>query len=159
MEPHEIAVYSIGAAVAAYSTFMIAAATIQTLGSKRINSQEELENIVKEKAENLGLSTNNLIAEFIDEDHPRKGCRTGACICGFDTEKEEYVSYALIDGKKVREIKIMEIADGFTATEGAVAHELYHLKNHFPKPKSRILKIIKNLYQEPAAAIYGIKER
>lgn len=143
---------------AAYFAALVTGSIIENFGSQRIRSEEELEAVVKEEAEKLGVDNTNLISNWIGKDNSQYSKILGArsAILGYDTQADEIVPAKCVDGEKVREIKVIDVKEGWGANRGAVRHELYHLKRHLPLSKNKLVGGLKWIYQEPAAVLYAV---
>lgn len=143
---------------AAYVAALVAGGIIQNFGSHRIRSEEELETIVKEEAERLDVDSSILISNWVSKDNPKYSKILGArsTIFGYDTQADELVSAELVDGEKVREVKVIDVKEGWGANRGAVRHELYHLKKHLPLSRNKLVRGLKWIYQEPATVLYAV---
>ena len=162
VELYDLALYGAGV-VGGYFTFLTTSQIVENLFSQRINSEDELETIAREEAEKIVLKNAKLVLPiYVGRDDPQyKELRGSRCtLRGFNAEDDEFVSSDLIDGNKIIGINLLEIKSGWGANRGTVRHELYPLKKHFPRSKSRLVNLLKWFYQEPAATIYsttGIK--
>lgn len=145
-------------AIGGYFASLAGLGLVQNFISERIESEEELERVVHEESEKLGINPKSIIANFISkegEDYQRiRGAR--ATVKGYDIVKDEIVSSSEIDNENVMGIGIMDIKEGWGANRGAVRHELYHIKNHLPLSDKRFVRLLKWFYQEPAAEIYAV---
>jgi len=149
-----------GAAVVigAYTGFSILG-FLAEINSEHIESEEQLERIVKEEAQLLDLDTSRLVSIFHrkeDEDY-NDASNTCSFVAGLDLINEKYFAADKVNNITIIPVKFVEMKEGYTATRRIVRHELYHLKkNHTPSPKSQIVKFLKNLYREPAATLYAV---
>jgi len=159
VEFYDLALYGAGIA-GGYFTLLTTGQIVENFFSQKINSENELERITKEEAEKIGLK--RVLPIYVDKDDPQhkklRGSRS--TITGFNVDDDEFVSSDSIDGEKIVGINLMEIKAGWGANRGTVKHELCHLKNHFPRSKNRLVRLLKWFYQEPIATLYsttGIK--
>lgn len=153
--------YALGGVVTAYAGFLVGGGLWQNFASESVTSQEQLERIVGEEADKLGLDKSKIIAEFYDKGHKNYGKIRGArsTVLHFDLDRDEFVSGDEVEDKRIGLINLLEIKEGWGANRGAVRHESYHLDKHFPRTKG-IVQMMKWFYQEPAAILYattGIK--
>ncbi len=143
---------------AVYCTSVIGIQIISEIFSQKINTEKQLEEIVKEEAEKIGLDPRSIVSNFVPRGEAYKydlrGARSTAK--GYDSQKDEIVPVELVDGQGIIKIHVLDILEGWGANRGAVKHELYHLKHHFPRAKNPTIKFLKWLYEEPAASIYSI---
>lgn len=133
-----------GIAIGSYTALLLGAELIQDLISEKITSKEQLDEIIEEEAENIGLDKRLVVGKLYASDDKRI---FGARCYVEDFDFEEHTI----------PIKVVELKSGWGATRGAVRHEMYHLKNHFPRTKNRVLRFLKGLfYEEPTATLYAI---
>lgn len=138
-----IATYAV-TAIGSYTALMIGAQLTESLASEKIESQEQLDKIVEEEAKKLDIDPRLVVGRFYSNDDRRiRGAR--CYIDDFDFEE------------RTIPMKVVEIKQGWGARRGAVRHELYHLKNHFPLPKNKALRFLRGFfYEEPTATLYAI---
>ncbi|MBW3002995.1 hypothetical protein KY337_00395 [Candidatus Woesearchaeota archaeon] len=140
----------VGYALAAYATLMTSGSIIQNF-SERVNSQEELDKIVDEEAQKLGLDPARIVAN-LSESPDVRGARSR--VAGFDLKTQELLSYENVDASKgIIPIRLLTLKKGWGANRGTVRHELYHLCNHLPRQRN-LLKYW--FYEEPTAILYAV---
>ena len=136
-----------GIAIGTYSALLFGAQVFQDLASEKITSQEQLDTIVDEEADKLGMDKRTLVGRFYavgDEDYDK--IRGARC---FQDDFE-------FEGHTIP-MKVVEIKEGWGARRGAVRHELYHLENHLPLRKNIIARLLRGFfYEEPTATLYAI---
>jgi hypothetical protein len=157
MEALDLAKYA-GYALGAYTALLFGAELVQDAISRRIHSQEELEIVVKEEAEQLGMNANSIISSFYRKENPKYNSIWGAR-CSKDyyyPEKDEFVSLDEVDKDKTIELNIIELREGCGATRGTVRHELYHLFKHLPRESSSRNLLKEFFYEEPTAVLYSL---
>jgi hypothetical protein len=144
--------------VGAYAGFSILG-FLAELNSEHIESQEQLERIVKEEAPLLDLDTLHLVPTFYRKEDKEYNKITGTCsfVAGLDLVNKECFAADKINNTTIIPVKYLDMKEGHMATRRVVRHELYHLKKkHSPSPKNSIVKFLKNLYREPAATLYAV---
>ncbi len=147
--------------ISAYPFALVGLARLSTAFSERIKSKNHLVRIINEEAEKLGLDISNLEtywAEKISKDYEKTEPGL-AIIKGRDVRTGEMVDRELIDGKNIREIKEIQMKEGFFGTRAVVKHELYHLKNHCSRKKetSKFRRALKYFFHdEPTAVAYSL---
>jgi hypothetical protein len=159
MEALDLAKYA-GYALGAYTALLFGAELVQDAISRRIHSQEELETVVKEEAEQLGMNPNSILSSFYRKENPKYNSIWGAS-CSKDyyyPQKDEFVSPEDIDRNKLVELNIIELREGRGATRGTVRHELYHLFKHLPRESnSKLFNFLRGFfYEEPTAVLYSL---
>ena len=147
--PQEVAtgIGIVGQCLVGYATLLFSAQAISSLLSEKIQSQEQLERVVEEEADILGLDKRSLIAKYYSSEDENYDHIFGArcCITNFEFE-----------GHMIP-MKVVEIKEGWGARRTAVRHELYHLLKHFPVKKNLVARFIRGaLYEEPTAILYEI---
>jgi len=138
-----IAMYT-GAIIGGYSFLLLGAQVVQDLSSEKITSQEHLDRVVNEEADNLGLDKRTLVAKFYDRASGEYDKILGARCFIEDFDFEEHTI----------PIKVVEIKEGWGARRRAVRHELYHLSKHLPRKKKSLIKSF--FYEEPSATLYSL---
>ena len=136
-----------GIALGSYTALLAGAQAFQDLATEKITSKEQLDKIVDEEAEKLGMDKRTLVAKFYavgDKNYDRiRGAR--CFVEDFDFEEHTIP------------IKVVEIKEGWGARRGAVRHELYHLHKHMPLRKNPVAKFLRGFfYEEPTATLYAI---
>lgn len=133
----------VGYAIGGYLATLLGAQLIGHLTSQKIRSQEELDKIVEEEADKLGMDKRTLISKFYSTDDKEYSDILGARCFIEDFDFEEHII----------PMKVVEIKEGWGARRHTVRHELYHLLKHLPR-KRGLLKYL--FYEEPTATIYAI---
>lgn len=152
----EIATYA-GAGIGGYFGILTTLGLVANFCSERISDEEHFNEVVEEEARKLDLDTSFLDAVWIGEDDPRNRGHVACCKnYGYDRKQDKIVSAREADGKDIIEIKRLEISEGYTANRGAVRHELYHLKHHFPLAENKWLRKTQWFYKELAAEVYSV---
>ncbi len=146
-ELFETALLYVGLPLGAYATLLLGAQAVQDLKSEKITSQDHLDRIVDEEAHNLGMNRRAIDAKyFAPGDKGYDQLRGARC-------KPVIVTVA----EKSVEIQTLDIKAGWGAGRGAVRHELYHLQNHFPRPRNSVLGFARAFfYEEPTATLYSL---
>lgn len=147
----------IGIAAASYFGLLTLGSIIENV-SQRIKSEEELKTIATEEAHKLNINTYNLVTNLYKKGTSEYDNLLGArcLIAGFNRLTEEFVSGSEINkNPDVRPIKLLDLKEGWGANRGAIKHELYHFKKHFPRRRG-LLQKLKWFYQEPAAVFYAL---
>ena len=123
----DLATYT-GIALGGY-TALLAGAQLIEVASEKITSQEQLDRIVDEESDKIGIDKRLVVGKFYaagDKNyHTIRGAR--CFIEDFNLEK------------RTIPIKVVEIKEGWGARRGAVRHELYHLKKHLPRKNKNFL--------------------
>lgn len=139
-----------------YAALLTAGQLIENICSKKITSQEQLDEIVDKEADKLGMDKRKVFATYYSKTHPDykkiQGARSS--VQGWDKEKDEIVFYDPTEHRKkgIIPLKVLEVKEGWGSNVGAVRHELYHLAKHLPR-KGNFLKYF--FYEEPTATIYS----
>lgn len=145
MDPKELFDYTIdgvkwlAAGGATYIVTLIGLCAAPRLFSERIKSQDDLDKIVKEETERLGM-TKRILARF------------------HNTWREDTAKYSM----EGRLLDYMINIGGFGARRTMVRHELYHIhKGHFEHPLRRRGPVLRELHYlfiaEPQAIAYQFK--
>ena len=133
-----------GIAVGGYTALLAGAQLLESFTSEKIKSQEQLDAIVDEEADKLGLDKRLVVGNFYARDDKNYNTLYGAR-CYVDNFDFEIHTIPM---------KVVEIKEGWGARRGVVRHELYHLLNHLPRKKKSFLKSF--FYEEPTATLYAI---
>ncbi len=133
-----------GIALGSYTALLAGAQAVEDLASEKIRTQEQLDKIVDEEADKLGLNKRVVVAKFYTVGDKRYHTIRGARSYVEDFNFEEHTI----------PIKVVEIKEGWGARRGAVRHELYHLKKHLPRKRKSFLKSF--FYEEPTATLYAL---
>jgi len=134
-----------GIALGAYTALLFGAQAFE-LVSEKITSQEQLDDVVEEESNKLGMDSRLVVGRFYavsGKDYDR--IRGARCF----QDNFEFEGHTL-------PMKVVEIKEGWGARRGAVRHELYHLHKHMPLRKNPIAKFLRGFfYEEPTATLYA----
>ena len=137
--------------IGAYTALLFGVQALSTLFSQRIKSQNDLDSVVNEEAKKLCINPREVLGDFYEKRTQRYKEILGSRCTIEDVEEGEVLVH----------LKILEIKEGWGARRSSVRHELYHLKNNFPRPKNPIVRFLRGFfYEEPTATLYettGIK--
>ena len=138
-----------GIALGAYTALLFGAQAVQDLATEKINSQEQLDDVVEEESKRLGMDTRLVVGKFYAVGDKNYNRIRGARCYQDDFEFEG----------QTLPFKVVEIKEGWGARRGAVRHELYHLHKHMPLRKNPIAKFLRGFfYEEPTATLYATTE-
>ena len=139
-----------GIALGTYTALLFGTQALESV-SEKINSQEQLDDVVEEEAKKLGMDSRLVVGKFYAVDEKNYDKIRGARCYQDDFEFEGHTL----------PFKVVEIKEGWGARKGAVRHELYHLHKHLPLRKNPVAKFLRGFfYEEPTATLYattGIK--
>ena len=122
--------------------------------SRRINSEEELQELIDKEADKLGLNKRGLVGRLSSY------YGAGVVVCGMDysdSDNPELVPSERIGEKDVEEANIILIGK-ILANRATVRHEVYHMaKGHCKDDVKTWRSNLKHYFlHEPAAILYSL---
>jgi hypothetical protein len=137
-----------------YYILLMMGSLAETFLSKKIKNEKELQGIINEEADRLGMGSKNLIGTLV----PYR--KSTSSVWYFDIEDEKnprMICKEQINGKKILQIKEVRVG-GSQATRAHARHEVYHLaKGHCENADSGYRDNIRYLFfEEPCAILYSL---